>query len=159
MRYWALFFLMTTVPCGSVLAQLDDNRTEPGAKRTVIDRLWWNQPTKIEKLQLTVEQRARMDDRAREYFVRQVALKRDQKAALAQLGRGLSTGDTAIIDEARSALIQATSEPVENQVRMMTDIFAILTDAQTDTFTSNYPGMPSRLWIRSASPTSLLRKK
>jgi Spy/CpxP family protein refolding chaperone len=113
-------------------------------------RLWWNDPTVVEKLSLTGDQRAEMDELFETY-----RNTRKSSAAASGLPTGfyqaLEQGDA---DRARTALA-SWAETERARIQTMGDlkigVISLLSEAQRKTLASAHPPLIRQVWTPRAS--------
>ena len=121
-------------------------------RQSLVSKMWWNQTAKIEELGLSTEQRGKMDAELVRYLDARTESQKKQKEALAAFGEAMNRNDKAAAMELAKKAASASALPVEEQLAMMTTVVGLLSDDQYKTFTSQYPNMLSRLWIRQSGP-------
>ena len=121
-------------------------------RQALVSKMWWNQTAKIEKLKLSAEQREKMDKELARYLDARTESQKKQKEALAAFGDAMNRNDKTAAQDLAEKAASVSALPVKEQLAMMSDVVELLSDEQYKTFTTQYPNMLSRLWIRQGGP-------
>jgi len=150
----ALGLALVSLPA-SLLAQAAAAPADKKPVKSQHEKIWWNQPDKIEALSLTQEQRAAMDALLTEFF-EQAPTPTDRQANMTAFTAALAKGDWAAADKAAEAMADAASRPIYVISGLMTDVMKLLTPDQRQAFASQFPRIAQRPWVRlqgmAASP-------
>jgi len=101
-------------------------------------RAWWNQPDIIDALQLTGEQRTRMDALLRRWSEAQSAVRQQHRDAQLALKKALAAADWTAARAAATTAGQSLSAQWTSQAELKIDVLAMLNPAQRDTVSSRY---------------------
>jgi hypothetical protein len=129
----------------SVSAQSDS--APPYAR--IKNKMWWNDTQKIEALALSDQVREEMDALLIAYAQSNKGLKQEQANVMAALAKALTEGDDVEARRQGEVLGDNLARPMPQQVDMMINVLAKLTPEQHDILVAQYPGVLSRLWLRS----------
>jgi Spy/CpxP family protein refolding chaperone len=101
-------------------------------------RAWWNQPDLIDALQLTGEQRTRMDALLRRWSEAQPAVRQQQRDAQLALKNAIAAADWTAARAAAATAGQSMSAQWTSQAELKIDVLAMLNPTQHDTVSSRY---------------------
>ena len=118
----------------------------PKQLERLLSDLWWNQPEVIAALELTEEQRQRMDGRFTEY---RLAMLRERRLPKAEdpFRAALEQGD---LEGARDALVGISQKAAVLAVaegEMVIDVLACLTSAQLEELQQSFPRALRHRWF------------
>ena len=130
------FLVSAILLAGSILASIAgaQEAAEPteaearlaARRQGMVAKIWWNQPTKVEEIKLSADQRARMDS-VLLAFLQGRDTGTAARSALEALGEAIGRGDEKAAHDHGDAFAEATALPVREQVEMMIDVGAMLT--------------------------------
>ncbi len=130
----------------AVLAQGEDAAPAP-EKKSPHEKIWWNQPDKIQVLTLTAEQRQKMDTFLTGFF-KQAPRPNDRQKNMSVFTSALAKGDWEAADKAVEAMAAAAAKPIHVTTGLMIDVLQVLSPVQLRTFTARYPELLRRPWVR-----------
>lgn len=140
---------LVTVASGPVAAQ-------PGAKAGAAPEAgqagssangWWNEPTVVEKLTLSEEQRKKMDGYLDTF--RKVLREAEGAAARDAFTEALTAGDWKKARSKLDELSAASSQPLLAHGQLKIDVLSTLSKEQLAKLAESYPRLIGQPWIRT----------
>ena len=148
----SLLFLVTTVAGAVGEGDSAPQKAAPAADNfsRVLAQMWWHQTPKVTTLELTSEQRAKLDSLGRAYLEQ----RRDssaQREAFDAFSESLKENDWVTARRRARILADATAEPFLAQAEMMIEALQLLSDEQRKKLAVSFPGLLSGPWLRSGA--------
>ena len=125
-------------------------------RKSFVEKVWWNQPKKIEEIGLNQEQRTKMDAALVAFLEERQGIAKQQQQALVAFGEALAQGNEKAARGHGDVYVERLSAPTDHQLDMMIEVVALMTPEQRKKLRSLYPRMFSRLWVHTANPRALM---
>ncbi len=123
------------------------------ARGAAIERIWWNNETKIRELRLTPEQRHEMDHLLVNFFSQRSEMIVGKTQGLGELGELLLTGDLGKAESTRDNIVGNTAKGLTLQLDLMISVTKLLEPEQRSAAKKRFPRLFSRVWIKNAPLT------
>jgi len=127
-----------------------DKQAKPAKRAQQERQLWWNDPAVVEKLSLSGDQRAQMDQLFETYRSAQKSHVKQGNVGNA-FQEALLQGDS---DRARSeldAMLRKMRAPAEALGELKIGVIALLSEEQRKALESDYPRLIRQTWVPRAS--------
>jgi Spy/CpxP family protein refolding chaperone len=128
----------------------------PARGSNLVSKIWWNQPKKVEELQLSDGQRHAMDAALLVFLRERENGQSTQKERLNTFGEALGRDDMDTARAQGEKFAEGVATPVHLQIEMMIKVVGLMTPEQRKKMVASYPRMFSRLWVQSARARHLM---
>jgi Spy/CpxP family protein refolding chaperone len=112
-----------------------------------LDRIWWNQPAFVKGLDLTDEQRAKMDALLLRALDAERAAQASLEAKRASFEAALAKGDWQAARNAAAEVNDGVAHALAIQSGLTIDVLSLFNPQQRENFISKYPPLLRRPWM------------
>ena len=123
----------------------DSAKKAADRRERVINRLWWNQEKKLEKLQLSTDTRKQMDDLARAFIAERNELLSD--GLFESFSAALESGNWKKAEKEADHHAEVTAKITRAKMQMMIDVLQLVPEETLASLKEEYPMLLRRDWI------------